>query len=418
MRRRDRRTAICLAVAALCTVPLAGCGSSSSSTRGGTGSSAKAQATPAVQSSKSPVVIALITFKIPSLDFIDDYYAGAEGAANEINAMGGVGGRPVKIIQCNSMLEPAVATECAHQTLAQHPVAEFGCETSWSASGLPIYAAAGVPSFNCTNSHVDYTSPWSFGLGPGAPGEASAMAKYICATMPTVKRVAYLTPVNPEEQADIPPTLTPIFRACGKQVSFTFIPQTAVDMSPVIAAVMASKPDFIMTTIGGVQMVEVAKALQQAGWPSDKLSISDNALDKKNVLDPAGPYLNGVYVDAEWTGWGISSDPDVEAYQKAVQGASNPDSGNVVQGYMPVMAIYTAAKHIGFANFNSTTLTQFMRSANGIAIPMSRQILNPGPSVAPSVKQPYIQILRYSSSGMTVQTQGTDNGWVEASFHS
>src|SRR5438270_2281782 len=186
------------------------------------------------------------------------------------------------------MLAPAPSTACAHETLAKHPVAEFGCETSWGATGLQIYGAAGVPSFNCTNSKVDYTNPLSFGMGTGAPGEAGAMAKWICATQPGVKSIAYLTPVDPEQQQDVPPVLNPIFHGCGKTISYTFIPQTTVDMTPIITKVLSTHPGWVMTTIGQEQMVGVAKALQQQGFPSDHISLASNALDMKNVLTPAG----------------------------------------------------------------------------------------------------------------------------------
>jgi branched-chain amino acid transport system substrate-binding protein len=362
-------------------------------------------------------VFALITFKIPGLDFITDYLAGAQAAANVINSEGGIGGHPVKLITCNSMLAPGPTTLCAHQTLGQHPLAEFGCETSWSAAGLEIYAAAGVPSYNCTNSKVDYTSPWSYGMGTGAPGEASAMAKYICLTMPNVKSIAYLSPADPEQEADIPLALNPIFKGCGKTISYTWIPFTTVDMTPLVTKVLQGKPGFVMTVIGQVQMVEVAKALQAAGYPTDQLSVASNALDKKNVLDPAGSAMSGIYASDEWTGWGLNDLPDVQAYQKATAsaGVPNPDSGNVVQGYMYMMWFYTAAKNIGFAKFSPNTLASYGRAATNIPITMSRTFLNPGPSATPSVKQPYVQILRWKDNAMSVVTNtGQPNGWIKA----
>jgi ABC-type branched-subunit amino acid transport system substrate-binding protein len=400
---RASKIAAAAALVALAALVLAACGSGGGSGSGSGGSNGD---------SKGPVHVALIAFKIPALDFIDDYAAGAEAAVKQINANGGFGGRKVVIDQCNSMLAPAPSTTCAHQTLADHPVAEFGCETSWGATGLEIYAAAGVPSFNCTNSKQDFTNPYSFGMGTGAVGEAGAMAKYICANKPSVKQIAYLTPVDPEQQADVPPLLNKIFHACGKQVTYTFIPQTQVDMTPIITKVLQTHPGFVMTTIGQTQMVEVAKALHQAGYPTDQISVASNALDKKNVLDPAGDDLNGIYASDEWLGWGLTSNADVQAYAKATQGLSNPDSGNVVQGYMYMMWIYTAAKHIGFDKFDSASLTKYMRSTSGVHIPMSRTLVNPGPSGSPAIKQPYVQILRWQNGKMTVVNGGTNGGWV------
>ncbi len=424
---RVRRGVVVLAVSAVSAIAVAACGSSSSTTTSSAASSTSSATTSAAATTSasssgaaatgSPDVFALITFKIPGLDFISDYLAGAQAAADVINKDGGIGGHPVKIITCNSMLAPGPTTLCAHQTLGQHPIAEFGCETSWSAAGLAVYAAAGVPSYNCTNSKVDYTSPWSFGMGTGAPGEAGAMAKYICQTMPNVKSIAYLSPADPEQEADIPLTLNPVFRGCGKTIAYTWIPFTTVDMAPLVTKVLQSKPGFIMTTIGQVQMVEVAKALQTAGYPTDQISLASNALDKKNVLDPAGSAVNGVYASDEWTGWGLTSQADVQAYQAAcaAAGCANTNSGNVVQGYMYMMWFYTAAKNIGFAKFNAASLTAYGRSATNVPIAMSRTFLNPGPAATPSVKQPFVQILRWKNDTMSVVTNtGQANGWIAA----
>ncbi len=76
-------------------------------------------------------------------------------------------------------LTPSVATACAHTTLGNHPVAMFGCELSWSAAGLGIYAKAGVPSFNCPNTTADFANPWSFAIVAGQVGDLHAGARYL-----------------------------------------------------------------------------------------------------------------------------------------------------------------------------------------------------------------------------------------------
>src|SRR5579862_8488663 len=114
-------------------------------------------------SSKPPVVIEMVTFTIPGLDFLTSYLGGAQAAAKAINAKGGFGGRKVVIDSCNGMLSPAADTVCANSSLANHPVAMIGCDTGWGTTGLEIYAAAGIPSLNnCSVTTQDVTNPYSF----------------------------------------------------------------------------------------------------------------------------------------------------------------------------------------------------------------------------------------------------------------
>jgi hypothetical protein len=420
--KRGKHALLALLMGLLCAGAIAACGSSSSTTT--TSSAPAAAPTSSATSSaatsssaatnKSPIKIALITFKIPSLDFITDYQAGGNAALAYINSIGGWGGRQASLITCNSMLQPAPSVTCAHETLAQNPVAEYGCETSWSAGGLQLYAAAGIPSFNCTNTHEDYTNPMSFGMGTGTFGEAGGMAKWLCATQPNVKHVAYLSPQDPEQEADVPPILTPILKSCGKTVSYTWIPFTAVDMTPIATKVLSTHPQWVQTVIGQAQMVQVAKSLTQQGFPADHISISSNALDYKGVLQPAGAALNGAYATDEWEGWGLPSSDAVTYREWATKsGAPNPLSGNTVQGWMYVMWMYTAAKAIGFNNFSAQTLVHWMQtSGNNMPIPMSRTFVYPGPPSKPSIHQPYVQILHWQNNTMSLVQQGTNEGWL------
>ena len=411
---RAKRAAAAAIVGVLRAAAIAACGGSSSgssatsSSRATRPTSAASSAATSAATNTSPINIALITFKIPALDFITDYQAGANAALDYINSIGGWGSRKANLIVCNSMLQPAAATTCAHQTLADHVVAECGCETAWSAGGLQLYAAAGVPSFNCTNTHEDYTNPMSYGLGTGAEGEAGSMGKWLRNAQPQVKNVAYLSPQDPEQAADIRPNLNPILDARGKSVSYTWIPFTQVDMTPIVTKVPSTPAQWVMTVIGQAQMVEVAKALQQQGFPAAHISIASNALDVKGVLNPAGLALNGAYSTDEWTGWGLDV-PDANIYREwTAKSAPNPLSGNTSQGWVYMMWLYTAANAIGFNNYSARTLTHWLQtSANGVPIPMSRTYINPGPASTPSVHQPYVQILHWQDGKMTLVTQGT-----------
>ena len=168
---RARRILIGLSVCLLCGLTVAACGSSSSSsssTSAGVSSSTSAGISSSTgASSKKPVVFAVISFQIPGGSFLASYIEGANAAAKYINADGGIDGRKVEIVGCNGMLAPAADIDCAHETLGDNPVAEFGCDTAWSTSGAPIYAAAHVPTMNCPSSPQDNTNPGQYSVIPG-----------------------------------------------------------------------------------------------------------------------------------------------------------------------------------------------------------------------------------------------------------
>jgi ABC-type branched-subunit amino acid transport system substrate-binding protein len=390
-----------VAAAVACAAALAACGSSGSS-GGGSGDSGGA---------KGPVHVELISMKIPGLDLLDEYAQGAQAATKAINAAGGFGGRKVVLGTCNSMEQPAQATECAHSTLASKPVAMWGCENSWGTTGLEIYAAEGIPSFNCLNSKQDFTNPSSFGIFPGGTAEYSSGARYIC-TLPNVKKVVWISQNNPEQMQDVPPALTKIYKGCGKQISFVWFPFTAVDVSPYVQKVMQSKPDFVMVNVSGAAFDALAKGFQQDNYPTSKIWSSSVAMDYDNVMKPAGSAMNGMLMTSEMANWDDTSDPAIAAYLKATKGQPNPLAFEKVWGWIQMYWFYTVAKKIGFDKFDATSLTHFMRTQNGVPIPGSRTLINPGPASGAAVKQPYSQVVRYVNGKFQLVTQGTDHGWV------
>jgi branched-chain amino acid transport system substrate-binding protein len=390
-----------LMVVTLCALSAA-CGSSSSKSSVGQTSA-----------SKSPVTFALISYKIPGSDSLTELSAGANAAANQINATGGFGGRRVVIATCNSMLQPAAATVCAHKTLAEHPVAMFGCELSWSAAGLAVYAAAGIPSVNCPDTTADFNNPWTFGLNSSAVGQQRGAARYVC-TRSDVHKVVALFPNVP--QIVISQQLAyQTLQGCGKQTATpVFYPLTAVDVSPYVTRVAQAKPDFVLLTGIGAQIVLLFKALQQAGIPPSHVIAPDIEFVYSTILKQAGSAMNGAYAENQFDTWGDTTNPDVAAYLTAFKGSSvDPRDPTVAWGYSDVMWFYTAAKAIGFDKFNSASLTTFMRTQTNVHIPLSRSLINPGPKGFPQERQPYIQISQWKNGRMVVVPTGPNkDGWV------
>lgn len=397
-----------LGVTVLLIAALAGCGSSSSKSTTAS-SNASAGTTSA---SKVPIKFALVSFSIPSEDYLGELASGANAALKQINATGGFGGRPASIVQCNSMLQPSAATDCAHKTIADHPIAMFGCELTWYLSGLPVYAAAHVPSLNCLNSSQDSHNPWSFGIVGGSVAQQGAIANYLC-SRPDVKKVVSLVSNVPGVQTAYATAVPGLLKACGKQSSDVIYPVATVDFAPYVAKVLAQKPDFINIATSTGQAAPLWKVLQQDHFPASKTATSDTIFTHQATQE-AGSTLAGTYLAAQFTPWGATSDPGVAAYLKATQAAGVDGRDPTVEwGYAYVMALYTAAKQIGFSKFNAETLAQWLRSANGVQLPLSREILNPGPKQYPQVKQPYEQMAQWTGKTFTIVPTGANKaGWV------
>ncbi len=415
-RRRPRAALAALAVGA-CAIALAACGSSSSSTTTSSAATSSAATSSAATSSAasssgapsgSPVKVAMITFKVPGEDQLTPMTAGADAAIKVINGEGGFGGHPVQLITCNSMLSPGPALDCAHSTVTQHPIAMIGCELAWSLGGLRVYTAANVPSLNCLNTQADFSSNWSFGMNPGASGDDAATIAYAC-SLPDVKTIADVTIALPAEIAVYNANVAPVAKACGKTPILTTVPTNVVDITPYVAKTMQSKPQFILSNVETAETEQLYSEFEGQGIPANRIAASD--VDYTAALLKNAPAMKGGISIAEFNPWTDTSDPSIAQYVQALQstGATYQDP-NVEWGYSLMMWVYDSAKAAGFSNLTGTSLANYFRTANNVAIPLSRTWLNPGPSSAPAIKQPYARMLIWTGTTFT-PVSGGDQGW-------
>jgi ABC-type branched-subunit amino acid transport system substrate-binding protein len=398
MRRVDRAKLAGVVMALLCGSGLVACGGSASAGGG----------------SKGPVTLALVSFKVPGSDLLTGYTAGAQAAVNQINAEGGFGGRKLQLVTCNSMMQAAATTACAHRTIADHPVAMFGCEPTWSQAGLPVYSAAKVSSLGCMTAPADFTSPLSFGLVSGGQGLGGSMAGFLCHAMPNVRRTVLFT-VDLPLYAAIAKTMAAELKACGKTMGRAVYPATATDVTPYVAKVAEQKPGFVMLMpLAGAGAISIYQDLEQDGIPASHVIVVESNLDHQ-TLAQAGSAMDGTYGVEQFGSWGDAANPDVEQYLRATKRSRvDPRSGNVATGYASVMFFYAAAKRIGFSTFDAASLTRFMDDKHnaGFHIPMSRSLVIPGPTGYPQVRQPYSEIVQWTHGNLNVVKHGTDDGWV------
>jgi ABC-type branched-subunit amino acid transport system substrate-binding protein len=391
-----------------------GAASTPSSTPASTSSSttSSSASTGQLDPSKPDTHIALIAIKIPGSDLLTPYTVGAEAAADAINAQGGFGGSKVVIDSCNSQNTAANVSTCARKQVAKKPVAVIGCDVNIGAAAMPVFKRAGVPGVYCLNTPQDYTDPYAFGMDPGGAGQQIAMAKQLC-KQPDVKVVANQLLDLPQVRIYDAP-VRKVLEGCGKKVYFTYLSLTAADYTPTLNEVLSKKPDFVMAfALSGPQTVQIFKAYQQAGFPASKMFTMSSSLDYDTMLKPAGAAMEGVNLMLPYGNMEDDSDPDVVAYKKDLEGKSiGSFNENVATGYQYVMAVNTAAKAIGFDKFDGEALKQWLSTQNGVDLTLNRELVNPGPSGQPQMKQPYVMQVQWKDGKLVTIKEGTEDGWV------
>jgi branched-chain amino acid transport system substrate-binding protein len=129
------------------------------------GLAASGLAVPALAQSKEPVLIG-VTGPLTGqyAQYGAQWKKGFDLALDEINASGGINGRPLQYVFEDSQSDPRQTVTIARKYVADErivvEVGDFSSAASMAAS--PIYQAAGLVQFGFSNSHPDFTKGGDF----------------------------------------------------------------------------------------------------------------------------------------------------------------------------------------------------------------------------------------------------------------
>jgi branched-chain amino acid transport system substrate-binding protein len=187
--RRIRRLLavfVCLIAGLLAT----GCGSSSSSGNGG-GSTSGSTA----QKSTGPITIGVANAKTGFMSAFDiPFSAGAQIAVDDINGSGGVLGRQLKLVSCDTKTDIAQGANCAQQVLdAGAAVLMSSCDYDYGGPGARVADQHNILAFACAASPKfgkQGVGENAFSIAAGTPTEGAMMAEYAYDKLK--KRSAYL----------------------------------------------------------------------------------------------------------------------------------------------------------------------------------------------------------------------------------
>jgi ABC-type branched-subunit amino acid transport system substrate-binding protein len=102
----------------------------------------------------------------------DPKYAG-QAAVDDINAHGGINGRPLKWDFCDDHADPNTRVQCAQQAVSDGAVAVFATALLTSS---PIYQQNHIPEIGATSNPGELQEPTQFGITGGATAAQLALA--------------------------------------------------------------------------------------------------------------------------------------------------------------------------------------------------------------------------------------------------
>jgi branched-chain amino acid transport system substrate-binding protein len=215
---------------------------------------------------------------------------GAELAVKEINAAGGVGGRPFELLFEDEEANPPVAVRKSEKLLQQDKV-DLLTGTVNSGSTLAVGQLAErnnrilvttvsyAPSITGAQCNANV-----FRVNANAFMQSTALTAWLVKNV-SGKRYFFIGPDYEMGRSTISAFQDDIKRLGGTDVGSTYPPLEAKDYTPYVSQIRAARPDVIMTATAGNDTVRLLTQLKEYGILSDKLTLAGaaGAVTQQNI---------------------------------------------------------------------------------------------------------------------------------------
>lgn len=387
----------------------AGCGGNSGSDEGPLGNELAKGA--AAKLTGEPITIFDISevTGVPGLPAIN-LPNGARAAAAYVNDHGGIGGRPIEIVSCDSKYDPGASRACAQKAVAQNALAVIGLDDYSGTAGDALLERNDIITMNAPNQTNLMQSSNSFAVAPAGAGELNGLGHYLGA-MKKLKNISIL-------MQDVPPAhtlaelLESVARDAGvEEVNTVYFPLQTTDFSASVAKVASTDPEAVYTLATGSQLTLVWNLLQQQGIKSDQVYVQGGSLDS-NFFKEAGSVAVGANVMSEFTNPDDLSDPDVKLYREAMDKYGFGDVARSMfsqWGFANVMFLAEVAKTIGPQDVDAKALKEYLTTT--LAPDSDKTIptfmgpeMSAAPPSYPGIHRPGVSILKWDGDKfVTVQ---------------
>lgn len=286
------RTIALVAALALTATGAAACGGDDDTTTAG---AAGATATTGGQRAEGePIRVGFLNQEKGATAF-PDFGAGARAASAHLNEdLGGVGGRPLELVECLSDGSPESSIDCANRFAEEDVVAVLqGIDFSGDAA-LPILEEAGIPLVGHTAfGTAQSVSDRAFFLGAALPAYGVAPLQVMADRLGASSAV-YLGADTKLIRAFVDGAIAPAAEAAGIELTPIYYPPANASFSSVLTSAMARKPDVIFTTAADPECIGIVKAARTLGFRGDLFAGSCSAFIQ---ADPAA--ADGVYTSSD-----------------------------------------------------------------------------------------------------------------------
>jgi ABC-type branched-subunit amino acid transport system substrate-binding protein len=272
-------------------------------------------ATAAPAKGKPVVLMALGSFTGGGLDFTSVPDA-AKAAAKAINKAGGINGRPIEIVVCDTKIDENLNSDCARKAVDEKMTAVVGA-FSTSEEYLPILEKAGIPSVaDYGISFSELTSPASFPIGATAVGGTGGMGAILADNGADKVDVPYLDlpgGAGAVAAGFVTYGLTP--RGAPKATQ-TPVPINGADLTPSVQQTADKDPQGVALAVTDPEFSKWVLTYRQSGGEAT-IAGSGSSVNVDNVKT-LGKAADGILISNNFKPPSLKKDPGVRQMLKEI----------------------------------------------------------------------------------------------------
>jgi ABC-type branched-subunit amino acid transport system substrate-binding protein len=282
---------------------------------------------------------------------------GAIAAVDEINQNGGVNGRPLELIQCDTEGTLTGSEDCGQQAVEEGVVAGVGCADTNDSGYLGVFAENDLACIgNVTGADpAAFTSPSSFPMDPGAFAQLPGSTRFLASEGATTIAFAY----PPEGAAAATQAQQGLEDFPDTELVDIVIPSNATDLSSYAAAATEGDIDAIYALLvndllpGFIEEVRVI---------DEDIPIAFTTTDPTLAVADLGDLAEGLYANGAYL---PPSSDAATGYRAAMEAAGfEPAGGLVLNSYVAVQVFADLVD-----GMNNITSKKVLDAANAVSPP-------------------------------------------------
>ncbi|MEV0566473.1 ABC transporter substrate-binding protein [Dactylosporangium sp. NPDC050588] len=214
---------------------------------------------------------------------------GANAGLAQVNANGGIKGRPIEMTVCKTGNDPNIADNCARQAQSLGVSAVVG-ELTLQKGHEKILREAKIPIIGAVTSGTDLTEIAQFPLDGSTPIQTASLANALAAQ--GFKKIS-MARIQIDGGGAFSGFANQGLTSAGQKIlNDVPVPTGAADMAPYVQAVLAGGTDAILTVLPGTDSTAFIKQLKK---DAPNIAIGIIGTQKEKVADALGTASDGLY---------------------------------------------------------------------------------------------------------------------------